>query len=83
LEDASGASLPGKPRQLVAPARVDAVLVGCWRRWGVAGSVLAAQLLGVGVDGVPVRGVGPGRLGDRLPATLHAGEDLQPVGGDT
>src|SRR5512133_2504459 len=49
---------------------------------GVAGSVLAAQLLGVAVDGIPVGGVGPGRIGDRLPAAVQAGEDLQPVGSD-
>jgi hypothetical protein len=36
----------------------------------------------VAVDGVPVGGVGPGWIGDRLPATLHTGEDLQPVGSD-
>jgi hypothetical protein len=43
---------------------------------------LAAQLLGVAVDGVPVGGVGPGWIGDRLPAAGPAGEDLQPVGCD-
>jgi hypothetical protein len=36
----------------------------------------------VGVDGIPVRGVGPGRLDDCLPAAVHVGEDLQPVGCD-
>ena len=44
--------------------------------------VLAAQVLGVAVDGIPFGGVGPGRVGDRLPAAVQAGEHLQPVGSD-
>jgi hypothetical protein len=40
----------------------------------------AAQVLGVLVDGVPVRLLGPGRLGDRLPPAGMVGQHPQPVG---
>jgi hypothetical protein len=43
-----------------------------WRRSCLAWVSMASQS----------GGVGPGRVGDRLPAAVQAGEDLQPVGCD-